>query len=45
MQWLFDRLGFRYEARFVEADWFKDEWTTLRVYAIFYREWTRERRS
>jgi aminoglycoside 6'-N-acetyltransferase len=36
---LFERLGFRCEARLVEADWFKDEWTTLRVYAILRREW------
>ena len=37
---LFERLGFRCEARLVEADWFKGEWTTLRVYAILRREWT-----
>jgi RimJ/RimL family protein N-acetyltransferase len=36
---LFERLGFRCEARLVEADWFKDEWTTVRVYAILRREW------
>jgi RimJ/RimL family protein N-acetyltransferase len=36
---LLERLGFRCEARFVEADWFKGEWTTLRVYAILRREW------
>lgn len=36
---LFERLGFRCEARLVEADWFKGEWTTLRVYAILRREW------
>jgi hypothetical protein len=24
----------------VEADWFKGEWTTLRVYAILRRDWT-----
>jgi RimJ/RimL family protein N-acetyltransferase len=35
----FERLGFRCEARLVEADWFKGEWTTLRVYAILRREW------
>jgi RimJ/RimL family protein N-acetyltransferase len=23
----------------VEADWFKGEWCTLRVYAILRREW------
>jgi RimJ/RimL family protein N-acetyltransferase len=39
MQRLLDRLGFRCEARLVEADWFKGEWTTLRVYAILAREW------
>ena len=36
---LFERLGFRREARLVEADWFKGEWTTLRVYALLRREW------
>jgi RimJ/RimL family protein N-acetyltransferase len=38
---LFERLGFRCEARLVEADWFKGEWTTLRVYAILRSEWPR----
>jgi RimJ/RimL family protein N-acetyltransferase len=28
---LFDRMGFRLEARLVEADWFKGEWTTVRI--------------
>ena len=36
---LLERLGFRCEARHVEADWFKGEWTTLRVYALLEREW------
>ena len=36
---LLERLGFRSEARFVAADWFKGEWTTLRVYAILASEW------
>jgi RimJ/RimL family protein N-acetyltransferase len=36
---LFERLGFRCEARLVEADWFKGEWATLRVYAMLRREW------
>ena len=36
---LLERLGFRLEARLVEADWFKAEWTTLRVYAVLAREW------
>jgi RimJ/RimL family protein N-acetyltransferase len=36
---LLERLGFRCEARLVEADWFKDEWTTLRVFAVLRREW------
>jgi RimJ/RimL family protein N-acetyltransferase len=34
-----ERLGFRCEALLVEADWFKDEWVTLRNYAILRREW------
>jgi RimJ/RimL family protein N-acetyltransferase len=38
---LLERLGFRCEARLVEADWFKGEWTTLRVYAVLDREWGR----
>jgi RimJ/RimL family protein N-acetyltransferase len=37
---LLERLGFRCEARLVEAEWFKDEWTTLRIYAVLAREWT-----
>lgn len=36
---LLERLGFRCEARLVEADWFKDEWCTLRTYAVLRREW------
>lgn len=36
---LFERLGFRCEARLVEADWFKGEWTTLRTYACLRHEW------
>jgi RimJ/RimL family protein N-acetyltransferase len=39
VQRLLERLGFRLEARHVEADWFKGEWTTLRVYAVLDREW------
>lgn len=34
-----DRLGFRHEATLVDADWFKDEWTTLCIYAMLRREW------
>jgi aminoglycoside 6'-N-acetyltransferase len=36
---LLERLGFRCEARLVEADHFKGEWTTVRVYARLRREW------
>jgi RimJ/RimL family protein N-acetyltransferase len=36
---LLERLGFRCEARLIEADWFKGEWTTLRTYAVLRREW------
>lgn len=39
VQRLLERLGMRCEARLVEADWFKGEWTTLRTYAILRREW------
>jgi RimJ/RimL family protein N-acetyltransferase len=35
---LLERLGC--EARLVEADWFKGEWTTLRTYAVLRREWS-----
>jgi hypothetical protein len=27
------------EGRLVEADWFKGEWSTLRLYALLDREW------
>jgi RimJ/RimL family protein N-acetyltransferase len=37
---LLERLGFRCEARLVEADWFKGEWTTVRVYAMLRREFS-----
>lgn len=36
---LLERLGFRCEGRLVDADWFKGEWSTLRVYALLSREW------
>jgi RimJ/RimL family protein N-acetyltransferase len=36
---LLARVGFRCEARLVEADWFKGEWTTLRIFAVLRREW------
>ncbi len=34
-----ERLGMRLEARFVEDEWFKGEWTTTLVYALLEREW------
>jgi RimJ/RimL family protein N-acetyltransferase len=34
-----ERLGFRREARLVESEWFKDEWSTLLVYALLEDEW------
>ncbi|MFE7197957.1 GNAT family N-acetyltransferase [Microbacterium oxydans] len=34
-----ERLGFRREARLVESEWFKGEWTTLLVYALLEHEW------
>ncbi len=37
---LLERVGFRCEARLVEADWFKGEWVSLRTYAVLSREWT-----
>ena len=36
---LLERLGFRCEARLLEADWFKGEWCSLRTFAILRREW------
>jgi RimJ/RimL family protein N-acetyltransferase len=39
VQRLLERLGFRCEARLMEADWFKGEWSTLRIYAMVEREW------
>jgi RimJ/RimL family protein N-acetyltransferase len=40
---LLERLGLRPEARFVDADWFKGEWTTLRVHAVLAAEWVSRR--
>jgi RimJ/RimL family protein N-acetyltransferase len=37
---LLERLGFRSEARLVDADWFKGGWSTLRLYAMLDREWS-----
>jgi RimJ/RimL family protein N-acetyltransferase len=36
---LLERLGFRCEARLVEADWFKGAWSTLRVFGLLHHEW------
>jgi RimJ/RimL family protein N-acetyltransferase len=36
---LLERIGFRCEARLVDADWFKGEWSTLRIYAVLADEW------
>lgn len=43
VQRLLERLGFRCEARLVDADYFKGEWTTLRVYGVLDREWPADR--
>ncbi|MGA8719464.1 MAG: GNAT family protein [Solirubrobacteraceae bacterium] len=45
VQNLFGRLGFRCESRQIEADWFKGEWTTVRVYAMLECEWRAGGRS
>ena len=42
---LLERLGFRCEGRLVEADWFKGEWSTLRIYAMLDREWRGHRNA
>ena len=39
---LFERVAFCCEGRLVEADWFKGEWSTLRIYAMLEREWRAE---
>jgi RimJ/RimL family protein N-acetyltransferase len=39
---LLEGLGFRCEARLVEAEWFKGEWCSLRIYALLAHEWGRE---
>lgn len=36
---VFARIGLRHEGTLVEADWFKDEWTSLETWAILAREW------
>jgi RimJ/RimL family protein N-acetyltransferase len=36
---LLARVGLRQEAELREADWWKDEWTTLCIYAVLAREW------
>ena len=35
---LLEKLGFRLEARLIDADWFKGEWTTLRTYAVLKKD-------
>jgi aminoglycoside 6'-N-acetyltransferase len=42
-QRLFARVGFRSEARLVEADRLKGEWCTLRIHAVLRREWEQPR--
>ncbi len=42
---LLARLGFRQEARFVDGEFFKDEWTTLLVFAMLDREWQDQQRQ
>jgi RimJ/RimL family protein N-acetyltransferase len=38
---LLELLHFPCEGRLHEADWFKGEWSTLRIYALLEREWRR----
>ena len=35
---LLEKLGFRLEGRLIDADWFKGEWTTLRIYAVLKKD-------
>jgi RimJ/RimL family protein N-acetyltransferase len=44
-QRLLERLGFRREARFVEASWFKGAWATELSYAVLRTEWQRPGRD
>ena len=39
VQRLLERLGFRCEARLIDAEWFKGGWSTVRIYAVLEREW------
>jgi hypothetical protein len=39
---LLEHLRLRCEARRIEADWFKDEWTAPRAYAVLDRAWATE---
>lgn len=41
---LMERLGFRHEGYFREAEWFEEEWADMVVYATLAREW-RERKA
>ncbi|CAH0259130.1 Spermidine N(1)-acetyltransferase [Microbacterium oxydans] len=34
-----ERLGFRQEARLVDSEWFKDEWSTLLIFGLLDDEW------
>lgn len=36
---LLRRVGLRHEATLREADWFKDEWTTVQTWAVLAHEW------
>lgn len=36
---LLERLGLRHEARLVDAEWWKGEWTTADIWAVLAREW------
>lgn len=36
---LLRRVGLRHEATLREADWFKDEWTTVQIWAALGHEW------
>jgi RimJ/RimL family protein N-acetyltransferase len=36
---LFERVGLRHEARLVDAEWWKEEWTTADTWAVLASEW------
>jgi RimJ/RimL family protein N-acetyltransferase len=38
---VFEKLGMRYEAHFIENEWVKGEWQSELVYAVLAEEWAK----